>query len=164
MRRRAEAVAARAATRAAQAAAVLASWQAEQHSLDRLAQTAKRLQDGDDVSASMVLTKKGELTVWVGAAALQEARRGATHYEGGSQGVSIPLGHTGVRYRVGAMKGQAVQGPDVDALVDVGMVTLRDNLIVCRRSATSTGGCYFRRRPSKWGASELRGVGTSRTG
>lgn len=130
-RRRAEAAAERDAAHAAQAvAAARASWQSEQDSLDRLTQTATKLQRGEDITASIVLTKKGELAVWVGAAALHEARRGATHYEGGSQGVSIPLGHTGVRYRVGAMKGQAVQGPDVDALVDVGMVTLTTERLV----------------------------------
>lgn len=32
-----------------------------------------------------------------------------THYVGGSSGFSFPIGHTGIRYRVGAFRGQPVQ-------------------------------------------------------
>lgn len=48
-----------------------------------------------------------------------------TSFVGGSQGVSLPIGHTGIRYRVGTFKGHPVQESTVST-VDSGQLVLTD--------------------------------------
>ena len=41
-----------------------------------------------------------------------------TRYVGGSHGVSFPIGHTGIRYRVGSFSGRPVQSTSVTDIDD----------------------------------------------
>jgi hypothetical protein len=52
-----------------------------------------------------------------------------TTYVGASQGVSIPIGHTGIRYRVGTFHGQPVQQTSLSQ-VDSGQLVLTNRRIV----------------------------------
>jgi hypothetical protein len=51
-----------------------------------------------------------------------------THYVGGSSGFSFPIGHTGIRYRVGAFRGQPVQQQALTKL-DVGTFVLTNQRV-----------------------------------
>jgi hypothetical protein len=51
-----------------------------------------------------------------------------THYIGGSSGFSFPIGHTGIRYRVGAFRGQPVQQQALTKL-DAGTFVLTNQRI-----------------------------------
>jgi hypothetical protein len=57
---------------------------------------------------SPLILKRGELASFVAPATLarQQTRR---QWVGGSQGFSFPIGHTGVRYRVGSFHGHPIQ-------------------------------------------------------
>lgn len=61
----------------------------------------------DDVQGPMIL-KRGERASLVAPATLarQQSRR---QWVGGSQGFSFPIGHTGIRYRVGSFHGHPIQ-------------------------------------------------------
>lgn len=106
------------------------TWQTESDYLERMKESLTALAGKDGLVSSPVMTVKGEVAIWVGRAGLYETRRGATTYVGGSQGFSIPIGGTGIRYRVGAIKGQAVPGPDVETQIDVGLATLTSERVV----------------------------------
>jgi hypothetical protein len=108
----------------------LRAWRAESDYLERMKDSLAALTSKEDLASSPVMTVKGEVLIWVGACGLYETRRGATTYVGGSQGISIPIGGTGIRYRVGAIKGQAVAGPDVETQIDVGLATLTSERVV----------------------------------
>lgn len=88
---------------------------------------AARNFDGYDArSFPPVALRAGERGYFsVTGVALIEARRAAGHWEGHSQGVSIPVpGLHSVRYRVGATKGQYVPGPELPTAVDHGTFAL----------------------------------------
>ena len=110
--------------------AAIAEWQSEQVILQQVLDSAVAIQSGTDLVSSPVLTKSDEVVIWVGGAGLREAQRGPTTFTAGSQGVSIPLGSTGIRYRVGATKGHAVQGQMQNVIIDTGLVTLTSERIV----------------------------------
>jgi hypothetical protein len=58
--------------------------------------------------ANPLVPKKGEQAFLVQPATL--ARQATkTQFVGGSHGLSLPIGHTGIRYRVGSFRGHAVQ-------------------------------------------------------
>lgn len=81
-----------------------------------------------DGSASIAL-HAGEHAVWSGPASLVEPRRQRGHYQGGSSGVSIPVGG-GMRVRVGQMRGTYVPGPEVQTPIDDGSATITDRRVV----------------------------------
>lgn len=60
-----------------------------------------------DVESPLIL-KRGEHACWAAPATLarQQTR---TQWVGGSQGFSFPIGHTGIRYRVGSYHGHPIQ-------------------------------------------------------
>jgi hypothetical protein len=58
--------------------------------------------------ASPLILKRGERASWVAPATLAR-RQTRTQWVGGSQGFSFPIGHTGIRYRVGSYHGHPVQ-------------------------------------------------------
>lgn len=119
--------------RAAQAqllAQQLVTWETESDYLARMKDALAALAGADSLVSSPVMTVKGEVAIWVGPCGLYETRRGATTYVGGSQGFSIPIAGTGIRYRVGAMKGQAVAGPDVETQIDLGLATLTNERVI----------------------------------
>jgi len=61
-----------------------------------------------------------------------------THYVGGSSGFSFPIGHTGIRYRVGRFSGHPVQQQALNRL-DTGTFVLTDQRVayVGRTKSTS---------------------------
>lgn len=71
--------------------------------------------------------KRGETALAVLSARLarQQTR---THYVGGSQGFSFPIGHTGIRYRVGSYHGHPVQ-QQLLATLDSGSLVITDQRI-----------------------------------
>jgi hypothetical protein len=76
---------------------------------------------------------------------LVEDRAGKGHYEGRSQGVSIPVGSIGgrsVRYRAGASKGHYVQGKPVSTAVDTGTVYITSRRVIFAGSR-QTRECAF---------------------
>src|SRR5580693_8373259 len=89
----------------------LAEWEGRRAEVVELLELAQSFKGN---TSDNIMLGAGEATFYeVTGAALIEERRGAGHYEGRSQGVSIPVGSIGgrsVRYRVGASKGHYVQG------------------------------------------------------
>ncbi|HXI96883.1 MAG TPA: hypothetical protein VNG04_12200, partial [Candidatus Acidoferrum sp.] len=64
--------------------------------------------NGPEPVQTPLITKKGEQACFAMPAGLSRRTR-RTRYEGGSQGFSFPIGHTGIRYRVGSFRGHPVQ-------------------------------------------------------
>jgi hypothetical protein len=60
-----------------------------------------------DVESPLIL-KRGEHASWAAPATLARNQT-KTQWVGGSQGFSFPIGHTGIRYRVGSYHGHPVQ-------------------------------------------------------
>jgi hypothetical protein len=77
-------------------------------------------------AASSLPLKAGEnLLCCVDGAALIEPRRAAGHWEGRSQGLSVPVpGLSRVRYRIGATHGTYVQGDERPTPIDTGAFTI----------------------------------------
>ncbi len=78
---------------------------------------------GEDAVSNLTVQKAGEFVLWRGQGQFHEAGRAAGHYEGSSQGVSIPV-VAGIRYRVGAMRGSFVPGNEIQVYKEVGDVVL----------------------------------------
>jgi hypothetical protein len=106
-----------------------------------------------DAYADLGGTASGDLMLAAGEAVfykvtgcgLMEDRAGKGHYEGRSQGVSIPVGSIGgrsVRYRVGASKGHYVQGKPVATAVDTGTVYVTNRRVIFQ-GAKQTRECAF---------------------
>ena len=61
-----------------------------------------------------------------------------THYVGGSSGFSFPIGHTGIRYRVGAFRGEPVHQQALTKL-DAGTFVLTNQRVAYVGQTKSTG-------------------------
>jgi hypothetical protein len=69
----------------------------------------------------------------INGASLIEERRGTGHYEGGSSGVSVPMGSIGghaVRYRMGASRGHYVQGEPAPTRIDIGALYVTNKRVI----------------------------------
>jgi len=73
------------------------------------------------VASPLALKLKEEAYVSVPAILARETTR--TRYTGGSQGFSFPIGHTGIRYRVGSFSGHPVQSSSMTD-IDEGTLVL----------------------------------------
>jgi hypothetical protein len=118
---RAAQVAEQAAQAAAQAAAqtdALLGW-----CIDRTRDLIE--QPSSSASVSLPL-KAGERAVYeLAGAQLVEPRRGAGHWQGGTQGVSVRIpGTRSARYRVGSTRGHYVQGEENPTVIDTGTLTI----------------------------------------
>jgi hypothetical protein len=101
----------------------LEHWQAQHDWYTELVGTARTF--GGKTSGELMLVAGEAVFLKVTGASLVEARAGKGHYEGRSQGVSIPVGSLGgrsVRYRVGASKGHYVQGAPTPTAIDTGQL------------------------------------------
>jgi len=78
------------------------------------------------VASPMVLKPGEEAYVVLGAHLARYQSH--TTFVGGSQGVSIPIGHTGIRYRVGSFHGQPIQRIALTA-VDTGQLILTNRRV-----------------------------------
>jgi hypothetical protein len=75
---------------------------------DSLYAAARLATYGPQQIQTPLITKGGEQACFATPAGLSRRTR-RTRYEGGSQGFSFPIGHTGIRYRVGSFRGHPVQ-------------------------------------------------------
>lgn len=78
---------------------------------------------GEDAVENLTVQKPGEIVLWRGQGQFHETGKTAGHYEGSSQGVSIPI-VAGIRYRVGATRGTFVSGNEIQVYKEVGEVVL----------------------------------------
>jgi hypothetical protein len=121
-------------------ARALAVWQEERQAAADLVETARTFAG---IPTEEITLAAGEaLFLAVGSSALVEERRGPGHYQGGSTGFSVPLGHTGVRYRVGATRGHYVQGAPTPTAVDRGTAYVTNRRVVFL-GASKTRECPF---------------------
>jgi hypothetical protein len=109
----------------------LTKWQAQRDEYAELLQLAEQF---DGVASDEIMLGAGEgLFYTITGASLIEERRGRGHYEGGSTGVSIPMGSIGgrsVRYRVGATRGHYVQGEPTPTAIDTGTIYVTNKRVV----------------------------------
>jgi hypothetical protein len=73
------------------------------------------------IASPLALKPKEEAYVSVPAVLARQTTR--TRYSGGSQGFSFPIGHTGIRYRVGSFSGHPVQSSSITD-IDEGTLVL----------------------------------------
>ena len=121
----------------------LASWHAHR---DGVADLLTIAQTYEGEGSSEILLSPGEvLFCKVTGAALIEERRGAGHYQGRSQGVSVPVASIGgrsIRYHIGANKGTFVQGTPVSTAIDTGSVFITSKRVIFQ-GANQTRECLF---------------------
>ena len=122
----------------------LAHWQRQRDAYAELLHMAQTF-EGDDGATGLVLGEGERVFATVHGASLVEDRRGQGHWQGGSAGVSIPIGSIGghaVRYRVGATRGHYVQGTPTPTAIDTGTLYLTDRRVVFE-GARRTCECLF---------------------
>jgi hypothetical protein len=109
----------------------LAAWTEEDAHLRELLKEARSF-DGDAAPEGLIVQlHKDERVYLIGRdCPLVEPRRGPGQYRGGYQGVSIPIGNSGLRYRVGAGRGQVVPGAEKPTAIDTGTVTITSQRVV----------------------------------
>ena len=91
----------------------MATWNEEDAHLRTLLEQARTFEGEASVEGETVQLKQDErIFLIVQSCPLVEPRRGPGHYQGGYQGISIPIGDTGLRYRVGAGRGTMVPGTE----------------------------------------------------
>jgi hypothetical protein len=82
-----------------------------------------------EVASPHILAKKGEIVHYECAASLMKDVA-VRQYQGGNSGFSFPIGHTGVRYRVGATKGHSVQVGTQLQVADIGLLSITNKRAV----------------------------------
>jgi len=85
--------------------------------------TAAWLQTHGPTPVNSPLTLKPKELAYVSVLAVLARLTTRTRYAGGSQGFSFPIGHTGIRYRVGSFSGHPVQSSSITD-VDQGTLVL----------------------------------------
>lgn len=88
-----------------------------------------------DIQSPLIL-KRGERACWVAPATLARNQT-RTQWVGGSQGVSFPILHTGIRYRVGSYHGHPIQQQFLGKL-DSGTLVVTNQRIAFIGAAKST--------------------------
>ena len=91
---------------------------------------------GKDAVENSLVNKSGEFVLWHGQGSFHEAGKTPGHYEGSSQGLSIPI-VAGIRYRVGAMRGTYVPGEEVQVSKDEGEVYITTDRLIFTGSTHS---------------------------
>jgi len=84
---------------------------------------------GKDAVENSLVNKSEEFVLWHGQGSFHEAGKTPGHYEGSSQGLSIPI-VAGIRYRVGAMRGTYVPGEEVQINKDLGDVYITTERLI----------------------------------
>ena len=98
-------------------------WQEDLDTLKKLITVFSAASNGEDAVPNTLMQKAGERTLWSATGIFHETGRTPSQYVGGSSGVSIPVGG-GIRFRVGAMKGQVIPGEELQVDKDQGVVML----------------------------------------
>jgi hypothetical protein len=94
----------------------------KQMGFDSLYEAALLQAHGPSAVESPLILKRGEQAYFTSAATLARHKRRVT-VRGASQGFSFPIGHTGIRYRVGTFRGEPVSR-DYLAPIDSGTLVL----------------------------------------
>jgi hypothetical protein len=94
---------------------------------DSLYETAVLKTTGPQAVDSPLVLKNGEMAYLAVPATLARMVT-RTHYLGGSSGFSFPIGHTGIRYRVGAFRGEPVHQQSLTKL-DAGTFVLTNQRV-----------------------------------
>jgi hypothetical protein len=121
----------------------LAHWQEQRDGYAGLLQLAQSYQG--EPSTELMLEPGEAVFARVTDASLVEERRAGGHWQGGSAGVSVPVGSIGgrsVRYRVGATRGHYVQGTPHPTAIDTGTVFVTDTRVIFQ-GANQTRECTF---------------------
>ena len=117
--------------------------QAQRDGYAKLLQTAQTF---NGTSASELMLTPGEAVFYkVTGASLIEDRKSPGHYQGGSRGVSVPVGSIGgraVRYRVGASHGHYVQGASKPTAIDTGTLYITNKRVIFQ-GGKQTRECTF---------------------
>ena len=100
---------------------------ARQLGFDSLYTAATLQARGPTPVESPLILKRGEQAYVSVTASLARQTRKVT-FQGGSQGLSFPIGHTGIRYRVGSFRGHPVS-KDYLATIDSGTLVLTNQRI-----------------------------------
>jgi hypothetical protein len=104
---------------------------------------------GDGVELPIALKRGEHMFLTLSGAILIETRRGAGHWQGANQGVSVHVpGTRSMRYRIGATHGTYVPGDESPTAVDEGTFTITD------QRATFVGAKQTR----EWSWAKLIGV------
>jgi hypothetical protein len=106
-----------------------AAWQEDVATLDKLIEVFTAASKGEDAIPNTLMQKAGERTLWRATGIFHETGRTPSSYVGGSSGVSIPVGG-GVRFRVGAMRGQVIPGEELQMDKDQGVVMLTTERLI----------------------------------
>lgn len=109
--------------------ALQAAWQEDIATLDKLIEVFTAASKGEDAIPNTLMQKAGERTLWKATGIFHETGRTPSSYVGGSSGVSIPVGG-GVRFRVGAMRGQVIPGEELQMDKDQGVVMLTTERLI----------------------------------
>ena len=104
-------------------------WQEDVQSLTKLITVFTAASKGEDSVPNTLMQQKGEHTLWSATGIFHETGRTVSTYVGGSSGVSIPVG-AGIRFRVGAMKGQVIPGEELQVDKDQGVVMLTTERLI----------------------------------
>jgi hypothetical protein len=104
-------------------------WQEDFDTLTKLITVFTAASNGEDSVPNTLMQQKGEHTLWSATGVFHETGRTASTYVGGSSGVSIPVGG-GIRFRVGAMKGQVIPGTELQVDKDQGVVMLTTERLI----------------------------------
>ncbi len=107
----------------------LAAWQEDVDTLEKIITVFTAASKGEDSVPNTLMQEKGEHTLWSATGIFHETGRSPSQYVGGSSGVSIPVGG-GIRFRVGAMKGQVVPGAELQMDKDQGVVMLTTERLI----------------------------------
>ena len=106
-----------------------AIWEEDMATLKKLITVFTDAAAGKDSVPNTLMQKPGEHTLWSATGIFHETGRTASQYVGGSTGVSIPIGG-GIRFRVGAMKGQVIPGQELQVDKDQGVVMLTNERLI----------------------------------
>ena len=104
-------------------------WQEDIDCLRKIITVITAASKGEDSVPKTLMQKAGEHTLWSATGIFHETGRTASTYAGGSTGVSIPIGG-GIRFRVGAMKGQVIPGEELQVDRDQGVVMLTTERLI----------------------------------
>jgi hypothetical protein len=104
-------------------------WQEDFDTLTKLITVFTAASNGEDSVPNTLMQKSGEHTLWSATGVFHETGRTPSSYVGGSSGVSIPVGG-GIRFRVGAMKGQVIPGEELQVDKDQGVVMLTTERLI----------------------------------
>ena len=105
------------------------AWKDDSDSLSHLIEVFTAASKGEDSVPNSLMQKPGEVTLWSATAIFHEAGRTPTRYAGTSTGFSIPV-VAGIRFRVGAMQGQAIPGDELQMDKDQGVVMLTSERLI----------------------------------